>query len=107
MGKTGPRPSLVSSSTRKARLFRVQILRTAVSGSSTSSGRRRGATVVWVIVGYRSFGRFGQARHPPPYAAFLKQPSPSFGHSSAAVVDDQPLAERPGDAVRHRAGDSV
>jgi hypothetical protein len=33
---------------------------------------------------YRSSGRFWQARHPPRYAAFLTQPSPSFGHSSRA-----------------------
>ncbi|MFL5334330.1 MAG: hypothetical protein ACJ8H8_14360, partial [Geminicoccaceae bacterium] len=31
---------------------------------------------------YRSSGRFGQARHPPRYAASLTQPSPSFRHSS-------------------------
>src|SRR5215213_6452273 len=31
---------------------------------------------------YRSSGRSWQARHPPRYAAFLRPPSPSFGHSS-------------------------
>jgi hypothetical protein len=38
--------------------------------------------VLLLVMAYRSFGRFGQARHPPRYAAFLTQPSPSFGHSS-------------------------
>src|SRR4051812_2275979 len=31
---------------------------------------------------YRSFGRFGQARYPPRYAASLTPSSPTFPHSS-------------------------
>src|SRR3954452_16308776 len=72
-----PSASMAWASHRRGPLLRI-----AVSGSSASSGRRSGTTVVWLIVAYRSFGRFWQARHPPRYAAFLRQPSPSFGHSS-------------------------
>ena len=32
--------------------------------------------------GVGTFGRSGQARHPPRYAVSLTSPSPSFGHSS-------------------------
>ncbi|WP_211100746.1 hypothetical protein, partial [Acuticoccus sediminis] len=44
-----------------------------------------------------SFWRSWQACHPPRYAAFLKPPSPSFGHSSGVVAqhgidDHQELA---------------
>src|SRR3954453_14155897 len=34
---------------------------------------------------YRSFGRFGQARYPPRYAASLTPSSPTFPHSSWAA----------------------
>ena len=35
-----------------------------------------------LVMAYRSFGRFRQARHPPRYAASLTPSSPSFEHSS-------------------------
>ena len=59
--------------------------------------------MVWLIVAYRSFGRFWQARHPPRYAAFLRQPSPSFGHSSLLG-----LAKLCGQSfsLRHQVGDN-
>src|SRR5215213_6884600 len=76
------RNASASASTACASKRRAPLLRTAVSGSSIVSGWRRGMTVLSLIVAYRSFGRFWQARHPPRYAAFLTPPSPSFGHSS-------------------------
>src|SRR5215218_1237000 len=76
------RNASASASMAWASKRRAPLLRTAVSGSSTSSGWRRETTVLSLIVAYRSFGRLRQARHPPRYAAFLTPPSPSFGHSS-------------------------
>jgi hypothetical protein len=54
--------------------------------------------VLSLVTAYRSSGRFRQARHPPRYAAFLRPPSPSFGHSSslaalaAEVLDADPFS---------------
>src|SRR4051812_26215812 len=51
MGKTGPRPPLVSRSTRKAWLFRVQIL-TARPNQWFGITSAREVTVVWSYLGY-------------------------------------------------------
>jgi hypothetical protein len=40
---------------------RAPLRRTAVSGLSIASGCRRGTTVLFLIMAYRSFGRFRQA----------------------------------------------
>src|SRR5215213_426761 len=87
------RNASASASTACASKRRAPLRRTAVSGSSISSGWRRGMTVVSLIVAYRSFGRFRQAGHPPRYAAFLTPPSPSFGHSSVLLSGASPAEQ--------------
>src|SRR5271154_2223944 len=59
---------------------RAPLRRTAVSGSSIASGCRRGTTVLFLMMAYRSFGRFRQA------STRLDTPPFSHRHHPVSVI---------------------
>src|SRR5271163_3639291 len=77
------RNASASASMAWASSRRAPLRRTAVSGSSIASGCRRGTTVLFLIMAYRSFGRFRQA------STRLDTPPCSHRHHPVSVIARQ------------------